>query len=84
MAWLRALWVRIVNFLYNEDRALASLAGADRQDTISGVAGQQAAKGNELAEVADRALDDVFGPNHAEESAKTDAALEAADKQVNG
>lgn len=74
----------IVNILYNIDRTIASIFGANRQDTISGVVGREAAEGDKVAEVAEAALDEVFGPQHAEESAKTDAALEASDKEVNG
>ena len=75
------LWDKIkrntFNCVYNLDRALASLCGADPQDTMSGVFGKDQVT-NPLAEEAVDVLD-AIQKDHAELAAKRDEQLTKAD-----
>jgi hypothetical protein len=68
------------NFLYNIDRALASLFGAPPQETISSRAGRYDNDNN----LADKACDilDVIDPGHCEDAVKHADALNKVDDGV--
>ena len=66
----------LLNFLYNEDRAIASLAGAPPQETISSELGRHDA--NPVDDVAADLLDDIQA-NHTEVAIKHADALDAVD-----
>lgn len=71
----------LLNFAKNEDRAVASLAGAPVDWTISG----ESAKHKLLHPLADT-LDAVHfagDPNHAQDAERHDAELQAADNLIN-
>jgi len=71
---------RIINFLYNLDRADASLAGAPPQETISSQIGRAALQGKWWGR-AGRAVLDGLQKNHCENAVKNADAL---DKAYNG
>lgn len=69
---------RLWNFLYNEDRAIASLAGAPPQETISSETGRlhdSAAWAQALCAVLN-----TIEPNHCQHAEAHAAALDAADQ----
>ena len=69
---------RLLDFLYNEDRAVASLAGAPAQETISSEAGRLQHK--ELwASLLSRMLD-AIQKDHVENAIVHADALESVDK----
>lgn len=72
----RYLKSRLVNFLYNLDRAAASLFGAKPQETISSEIGRH--DQNPIVDVAADALDDIQ-KNHVENAVTHANALDAAD-----
>jgi hypothetical protein len=70
----------LLDFAYNEDRAVASLAGAPKDFTISG----ESAKHKVLAPLADT-LDAVHfagDPHHAQDALIHDTVLQTADNQI--
>ena len=70
----------LLDFAYNEDRAVASLAGAPKDWTISG----ESAKQPVLKPLA-VALDAVHfagDPHHAQDAEAHDTALQQADNQI--
>jgi hypothetical protein len=69
---LRAI---LKDFLYNEDRAIASLAGAPPQETISSEIGRH--EGNPVDKVAADVLDDIQ-TNHVERAVNHADALDRA------
>lgn len=77
---LRACRRRLINFLYNLDRAIASLAGAPPQETISSEIGrhEQAARAVALVKLAGAVLDDVQ-KLHCENAVLHANALDKAD-----
>lgn len=72
-----SLRTRFVNFLYNLDRAVASLFGAPAQETISSEIGRHAST-DPVAKIADKVLDDIQA-NHSENAVKHADALEKVD-----
>lgn len=68
---------RILNFFYNEDRAVASLDGAPPQETISSEIGRHRFN-NPIANLAYKILDKIQ-PGHCEIAVKHADALDAAD-----
>lgn len=71
---------RLRNFVYNLDRAVASLFGASPQETISSQAGRIAGR-NEIAKILCDALNKV-DPGHCEHAVRHANALDAADDHV--
>ncbi len=63
-----------VNFLYNLDRAIASLFGAPAQETISSEIGRH--ESNPIVEEAADVLD-AIQPNHVENAVKSADKLES-------
>lgn len=74
---------RLINFLYNLDRADASLDGAPPQETISSQIGRAALKGKWWGK-AGRAVLDAIQPGHCENAIKHADALDAADNGFEG
>ena len=68
----------ILNFLYNVDRALASLFGAPRQETISSEIGRH--QDQPIVEEASDVLD-AIQPGHVEAAVKKADALDKADRE---
>ncbi len=68
---------RVLNFLYNLDRAFASLGGAPPQETISSEVGRNA-NSNWLAKQTRWALDKIQ-PLHTEHAVEHADRLDAAD-----
>jgi hypothetical protein len=68
---------RLFNFLYNIDRAIASLCGAPPQETISSEVGRHA-KDNALAEEAHDVLD-AIQKDHCEHAVLHADKLDAPD-----
>jgi hypothetical protein len=68
----------LLNFLYNVDRALASLFGAPRQETISSEIGR-----HDQQPVVEEAADvlDAIEPGHVEAAVKKADALNKADQE---
>jgi hypothetical protein len=62
-----------LNFLYNEDRAIASICGAPPQETVSAVIGRH--MDNPVAHVAGELLD-AIDENHVEDAVARADALE--------
>lgn len=56
---LTAIKTRLLGFLYNEDRAIASVAGAPPQETISSEIGRGAKAGDPVAKAAEDVLDTI-------------------------
>ena len=77
----KAIGSRLVDFVYNIDRAVASLLGAPPQDTISSEIGKH--DSNPVAEAAEDALDKVQR-NHVENAVKHASILDAADNGFEG
>ena len=67
----------VLNFLYNVDRAVASLFGAPRQETISSEVGRH--QDNPAVEEAADVLD-AIQPGHVEAAVKKADALDKADE----
>lgn len=80
---MQSLWQRLRNFLYNEDRAVASLGGAPRQETISSEIGRGAANNQPLAEAAEQILD-AIQPGHCENAMKNADRLNSVDDAKQG
>lgn len=76
---MRSVWRRLLNFLYNEDRAVASLGGAPPQETISSEIGRH--DKNPVVDLAADALDDIQ-KNHVEDAIAHANRLDAADNGV--
>lgn len=74
---------RVIDFLYNIDRADASLLGAPPQETISSQIGRLAAKGHGWAVFARKILDSIQ-PNHVEKAVQHADKLDAADNGQEG
>lgn len=72
----------LMDFLYNEDRAIASLGGADPQATISAEAGEFANK-DLIASLLCKVLDRIQ-TGHCANAEVHAAVLEAADKEFAG
>lgn len=70
--------IRPIRFLYNLDRALASLFGAPAEETISSEIGRNKDK-NPIAKAADDVLDDMQ-KNHCENAEKHATALDKAEE----
>ena len=70
---------RIMDFLYNEDRALASLAGAAPQETISSEAGRL-----QNTELWARILSDVLDTIQKQHVERAESHAEALDKADTG
>ena len=77
----KAIGSRLVDFVYNIDRAVASLLGAPPQDTISSEIGKH--DSNPVAEATEDALDKVQR-NHVENAVKHASILDAADNGFEG
>lgn len=73
---------RLINFLYNLDRAIASLFGAPPQETISSEIGRHRDK-NKLAKEADKTLD-AIQKNHCENAVKHADSLDKVDDGFEG
>lgn len=76
MSW----WTNFINFLYNQDRSIASLFGAPPQETISSEVGRHAKD-----DVAAKALADVLNtidPGHTKDAIEHADALDKADNGV--
>jgi hypothetical protein len=71
---------RLINFLYNEDRSIASLGGAPPEETISSEIGRHAAT-NPVAEEAADVLDDIK-KDHVENAVIHANKLDAAVRPV--
>ncbi len=71
----------ILNFLYNLDRAVASLFGAPPQETISSELGRHEA--NPLVDFGADLLDDIQA-NHTENAEKHATLLDNADNGFKG
>lgn len=67
---------RLLNFLYNEDRSIASLGGAPPQETISSEIGRH--ESNPVDEEAADVLDDIQ-KDHVENAVVHADKLDAAD-----
>ena len=70
----------LFNFAYNEDRSIASLGGAPKDWTISGESGKQP-----ILKPLGEALDAVHwagDPQHAQDAAIHDTALQTADVEL--
>ena len=67
---------RLLNFVYNVDRAIALLCGAPSQETISSEIGRQ--ESNPIDEEAADLLDDIQ-KNHVENAVLHADTLDAAD-----
>ena len=76
MRILRRIGSALKNFLYNEDRALASLGGADPQETISSEIGRH--DKNPVVDLFADALD-LIQRDHVENAVAHANELEAAD-----
>ena len=74
---------RIVNFLYNLDRAEASLDGAPPQETVSSQIGRAALKGKWWG-IAGRAVLNAIQKDHCENAVKHADALDKADNGFEG
>lgn len=74
LGWLKS---NVVDFIYNLDRAIASLFGAPPQETISSEAGRHEAT-NPLADAASDVLDKIQ-PGHTENAIIHANLLDAAD-----
>ena len=75
-----SLWSRFINFLYNQDRSVASLFGAPPQETISSEVGRHAKD-----DVAAKALADalnVVDPGHTKDAIAHADALDKVDDGV--
>lgn len=73
---------RVMDFLYNEDRAVASLAGAPPQETISSEVGRLAHK-DFWAGVLCRVLN-AIQPGHCKHAIEHADRLDAADNGFEG
>lgn len=70
----------LLNFAYNEDRAVASLGGAPKDWTISGESAKQPVL-KPLGDVLD-AVHFAGDPHHAQDAARHDEALQTADAGI--
>lgn len=68
---------RLLNFIYNEDRSIASLGGAPPQETISSETGRHE-KTNRVAGLLAKVLDKIQ-KNHVENAVTHANALDQAD-----
>lgn len=73
---------RLMNFLYNEDRSIDSLAGGKPQETISSEIGRRAATDPVAAVAAD--VLNAIQKDHTENAVKHATALDAADNGFEG
>lgn len=80
-AFFREIGRRLINFLYNEDRAIASIGGAPAQETIS--AASEIHKANPVVDVLEDGLNKIQ-PGHTVSALEHARALEAADKALEG
>lgn len=69
---------RIGNFLYNLDRAVASLFGAPPQETISSESGRAAKRDDEVAEALCKVLNTIQ-PGHCDHAVEHADRLDKAD-----
>lgn len=81
-AFIKKIGRDLLDFVYNEDRAVASIAGAPPQETISSEIGRHDDHDNDsLADIAGAVLD-AIQPNHVENAVTHANALDAADNGV--
>jgi len=73
---------RLMNFLYNEDRAIASAAGAPPQETISSETGRLRYK-EKWAAILCEVLNDIQ-PGHCDHAIKHADALDKVDDGFEG
>lgn len=72
----------LLNFLYNLDRAVASLFGAKQHETVSSTIGRKAEEaGTDAWDVAAKALD-AIDPGHTYDSMMHADALEEAEEKL--
>ena len=74
--WLRKIGHNLVDFLYNADRAVASLGGAPAEQTISGEIGEH--RNLPVAKQAAEVLD-LVQKDHVENAAAHGEYLDSAD-----
>ncbi len=83
-----SLWSRLKAVAYNLDRAIASAAGADDQETISSEAGEARDRGKLwgrcLCWVLEHPLGFIFGRDHCARAREHAARLEAVDDGFGG
>ena len=76
------MWTRLLHFLYNLDRAIASLFGAPPQETISSEIGRKAARpGIDEWDVAAKVLNTI-DHNHTDDAVAHADRLNKADDGV--